>query len=188
MLKRVKKIIICFFAAMFGIIKIVFQAIIPIWHFFTKGNINVWFAIFHQPLLVLITSALLSGQIENAILYNDTRILMIILIAFESLTLTFAENAIIELCYHLRRKSKSYETLQKLQQYFNNYALILISLGALCFAAFHANSEVANQLLLAFGILYFIITICSDAYRIFIFEKGTIKELAMQIKDMWVDN
>ena len=78
--------------------------------------------------------------------------------------------------------------MQKLQQYFNNYALIIISLAALFVGAFPSNSEVANQGLFVFGVLYFLTTICSDAYRIFISEKGKVKELSAQIKDMWVDN
>ena len=185
-MKKIKKIVVGFFMALVEIIKIVFHAIVPIWDSHTDGS--VWFAIFYQPFLVLINLALLSRQIEFAIQNSDTRILMIIVIAFESLALTFVENAAIELSYHLRNRTANYEALQKLQQYFNNYALIIISLAALFVGAFPSNSEVANLGLFVFGVLYFLTTICSDAYRIFISEKGAVIELAVQIKEMWQDD
>ena len=172
--------------ALFGMIKIVFHAIVPIWHSHTDGS--VWFAIFYQPFLVLINLALLSRPIEYAIQNNGTRIMMIIIIAFASLTLTFIENAAIELSYHLRNRTANYDALLKLQQYFNNYALIIISLAALFVGAFPSNSESANLGLFVFGILYFLTTICSDAYRIFISEKGAVIALAAQIKEMWLDD
>jgi len=186
MLKKIRKIIVGFLMALAGIIKIVFHAIVPIWNSHTEGS--VWFAIFYQPVLVLINLALLSRQIEFAIQNSDTRILVIIVIVFESFALTFVENAAIELRYHLKNETTNYENLQKLQQYFNNYALIIISLAALFVGAFPSNSEAANLGLFVFGVLYFLTTICSDAYRIFISEKGKVKELSVQIKDMCVDN
>lgn len=186
MLKKIRKIIVGFLMALAGIIKIVFHAIVPIWNSHTEGS--VWFAILYQPFLVLINLALLSRPIECAIQSSDTRILMIIIITFAALALTFIENAAIELSYHLRNRTTNYEALLKLQQYFNNYALIIISLAALFVGAFPSNSESANLGLFVFGVLYFLTTICSDAYRIFISEKGAVIELAVQIKEMWQDD
>lgn len=186
MIKKIWKIVVAFFMALIVIMKIAFRTIALIWNSLKDGN--MWFAIFYQPVLVLINLMLLYRPIECAILNGDTRLLMIIIIAFASLTLTFIENAAIELNYHLRNRSTNYEALLKLQQYFNNYALIIISLAALFVGAFPSNSESANFGLLVFGILYFLTTVYSDAYRIFISEKGDVKKLATQIKDMWIDD
>ena len=53
MLKKIRKIVVGFFMALVGIIKIVFHAIVPIWDSHTDGS--VWFAILYQPFLVLTT-------------------------------------------------------------------------------------------------------------------------------------
>jgi len=186
MKKKIKKIVDSFFMILFGIIKIVLYAIASIWNSCTHRS--VWFAIFYQTFLVLINLALLFYQIKDAIQNSDTCILLIILIAIEFLGLTFAENTVIELIYHLRNRTANYETLQKLQQYCNNYALLIISLAALFVGAFPSDSEDANLGLFVFGVLYFLATICSDAYRIFISEKGVVMELAARIKEIWIDD
>lgn len=183
-MKKIKKIVDSFFMILVGIIKIVFYAIASIWNSCTHRS--VWFAIFYQTFLVLINLALLFYQIKDAIQNSDT--LLIILIAIAFLVLTFAENTVIELIYHLKNLTANYETLQKLQQYCNNYALLIISLAALFVGAFPSDSEDANLGLFVFGVLYFLATICSDAYRIFISEKGVVMELAARIKEIWIDD
>lgn len=92
------------------------------------------------------------------------------------------ENAIIELFYHLLGKSDKYDILQKLQKYFNNYILLIVSLISLYFAAFPTDSSDANLMLLVIDAVYLITTICCDAYSVFIYEKDSVKELAKNIK------
>lgn len=178
LLNTIKKYTLAICIAICGIVITVFQPVFLIWNALKSGA--VWFALFYQPMLVLITACILSKPIY-AVCVNPNMV-FIILIILGDLFLLLLENAIIELIYHLLGKSDNYDILQKLQKYFNNYVLLIVSLISLYFAAFSADSSDANLILLVIDALYLITTICSDAYCVFIYEKDSVKKLAKNIK------
>lgn len=178
MLDTIKKFALAILVAIYGIFTTVFQPVFLIWN--ALKSEAVWFTLFYQPMLVLVTACILSKPIYAVCVTPN--IVFIILIILGALFLLLLENAIIELFYHLLGKSDNYDILQKLQKYFNNYVLLIVSLISLYFAAFPTDSNDANLMLLVIDALYLITTICSDAYSVFIYEKDSVKELAKNIK------
>lgn len=172
-------LIVALLVCVIGIIEIVIRAVIPIWNGLKNGY--VWFGIFNQPFVVLFTLIPIIPQLDF-LLIPENRMVWLIIIAFEIIVLTFLINAVIELIFNFFNKEDVYENVQELQKYSNNYVLIVISLLALYVSAFSQTGSIDNLKLLVIGSIYFLSTISSDIYRVFIYSKGEVKELAQKIK------
>lgn len=183
--KLVRNIILILLLSIVGILEIVVFSIIPIWN--AHKSVHIWFGILYQPVVVSLASIPLLPQIYATLSKDGEHTFFFLLIAFEAIALTFAINAIIELIYNLCNKEDIFAKIQELQTYANNYALIIISLAALYVSAFPENSQVDNLLLLLLGAVFFVATISSDIYRIFIYTKGDVKDLSSKIKRLLDD-
>jgi len=172
-------LIVALFVCLIGIIEIAIKGVIPIWNGQKKGH--VWFGIFNQPFVVLFTFIPISSQLDF-LLIPENRLFWIILILFEIIILTFIINSVIELIFNLRNKEDVYKDIQELQKYSNNYVLIIISLLALYVAAYPESTHINNLELLIMGSIYSLSTISSDIYRVFIYSKGSVPELAKKVR------
>lgn len=177
--KMLGNLIVAFFVCVIGIIEIVIHSVIPIWNGQKKGH--VWFGIFNQPIVVLFTLIPISSQLDLLLIPED-RLFWIILIIFEIIILTFIINSVIELIFNLSNKEDIYKDIQELQKYSNNYVLIIISLLALSVAAYPESIHINNLELLIMGSIYFLSTISSDIYRVFIYSKGSVPGLAKKVR------
>ena len=115
LLYTIKKFALAIWIAIYGIFTIVFQPLFLIWNVLKSGA--VWFALFYQPILVLITVCILSKPIYAVCVNPNMGVIMLLILG--ALFLLLLENAIIELFYHLLGKSDNYDILQNLQRYFN---------------------------------------------------------------------
>lgn len=179
-----KKIIKSIFEFIKGIITIFKDIIKSILNFLIKHWLEL-LVVFLQPLVIVFSCFPLLNLITDIIINKN--IVSILIATFLMLPYIFTVNIVIELVYHLTNNSENYENLQNLLQYFNNFTLLLISLIALFSSAFPFDNEQLNQELFIFGLLYFLTTIYSDAYRILIFRKGTVKTLSIRLKNIWLD-
>lgn len=146
----------------------------------------IWFAIFYQMFLIVITISLFSTRI-NALIYDyingqgdlvATIMLSVILIA-----IILFINALIEFIFRLRHKGDTFDTLFSLQKSGHNYMMTIISLMAIYAAidSYHANE--INTMLLTFGILIFICIIITDLYNALFLSQDIVKDICSNLQN-----
>lgn len=184
-LKFILRVFLAFIVAVVELIKIPLCVLVS----GKKALESFWVVIgfiLYQPLIVSGTFLIMYRQIIWAFSTRGTDIFVwIFLFIAEALFWITLINAALELLFYLWNLEKAYVNIQKLQQYGNNYVLLIVSLLSLFVAAFPDVSIVGldNFTLLGIGIIYFLSTVCSDIYREFVYKKGVVSDLAGKVRE-----
>lgn len=155
-----------------------------IWHI--KENVGTYvFALFYQPLLILLSCLLFAKRIDQQYLEykdgNETSLIIIGLMLLLTTIIIITGNLITEVMFRIINEEKC-ELFFKSQSVIYNYCFCIISIFAV-YIALNGSKE-DNFELLVFAILTFSCIIVTDAYNKFIFKrnmgKNIVKELLEQ--------
>ena len=146
---------------------------------------SIWFAIFYQIFLILITISLFSTRIDALIydyIYGQEDLASIIILSVILIAIILFINAFIEFIFRLRHKGDTFKALFSLQKSGHNYMMTIISLMALYAAidSYHANE--INTMLLTFGLLIFICIIITDLYNALFLSQNVVKDICNNLQ------
>lgn len=189
MINKIKNLFIFLFFFIVSCIKLLvstFFSILSLNDAVSDGT--VWFAIFYQPLLVLIVVTLFVDKID-LLLYNflngQGNFISALFLSIQLIAIVLLINSLIELLFRILYKNSDFKTFFSIQKYAHNYMMAIISLIAIYAAIDSYNATTINTMLLTYGILIFVCMIITDLYNALFLSQGIVEDIYNDLQNKY---